>query len=67
MKTTGLLYEKKNINLESPYQDLSKLILVNDNGTLRAEGVNKDEPSKITGTMDLFSHIEVSLFNAIKD
>ena len=43
------------------------MIYVNDNGTMRLEGVNKDEPSKIEGMSDLFSNIDVSLFNAISD
>ena len=50
-----------------PHFSFLLVIYINDNGLLRAEGVNKDEPSKIGGGMDdIYSgYYEQSLINAM--
>ena len=38
-----------------------------DNGRIRTQEVNKDEPSKIENVGDLFSNIEVSLLKDMSE
>ena len=60
---------KETQDVNDPYRDLSKLILVNDQKGVRQSRVRKNEPSFIFNAdqqQDLFSQADNSLFSALK-